>query len=200
MKFRALTVLFAVLLSPLLLRAAGERGETLYERRSARESYVDEETGVTLPPRIGRFQKTEVVKNFNPLIGTVVRYSDPDGNCADVYIYSLSGAGRVISAEEALDHFRTIRRAIVSLPRKSTQVSEVLPLEEKALNEPPNIRGRCASFRIKIAGDFRTSDLAVFPFGSKIIKLRISSSPYAPKDEDLSYFTKAVCAAFNAVK
>ena len=37
-------------------------------------------------------------------------------------------------------------------------------------------------------------------FGSKIVKLRISSSPYAPKDEDLSYFTKAVCTAFNAVR
>lgn len=200
MNVRTPLLCFALLL-PLLSGAAEEgREESLYERRPARESYVDGETGVTLPPRIGRFRKTEVVRNFNPLIGTVVRYSDPDGNCGDVYIYSLSGAERTLTQADARAHFRTIHRAIVNLPKKSSQVTEVLPLEEKDLNEPPNVFGRSALFRIRIAGDFRTSELTVFPFGSKIVKLRISSSPYAPKDEDLSYFTKAVCTAFNAVR
>ena len=115
-------------------------------------------------------------------------------------IYSLSGAERTLTQADARAHFRTIHRAIVNLPKKSSQVTEVLPLEEKDLNEPPNVFGRSALFRIRIAGDFRTSELTVFPFGSKIVKLRISSSPYAPKDEDLSYFTKAVCTAFNAVR
>lgn len=111
-----------------------------------------------------------------------------------------SGAERTLTQADARAHFRTIHRAIVNLPKKSSQVTEVLPLEEKDLNEPPNVFGRSALFRIRIAGDFRTSELTVFPFGSKIVKLRISSSPYAPKDEDLSYFTKAVCTAFNAVR
>ena len=73
MNVRTPLLCFALLL-PLLSGAAEEgREESLYERRPARESYVDGETGVTLPPRIGRFRKTEVVRNFNPLIGTVVR-------------------------------------------------------------------------------------------------------------------------------
>lgn len=193
-------VLFSVLLPFAASGAAAEPGEPLYERRPALENYVDADTGATLPAQIGRFKKTEVIKNFNPLIGTVVRYSDPDGDCADIYIYSLSGSGQTVLPDTARAHFETICRAIINLPKKSSQVSEVIPLGEKALEHPPKVLGQSASFRINIAGDFRNSELAVFPFGSKIVKLRISSSPYAPKDEDLGYFTKAVCAAFNAVK
>ena len=63
--------------------------DPVYERRPFLEDYVDADTGVRLPPRIGNYRKNEVVKNFNPMIGTVIRYADPQGNCADVYIYSL---------------------------------------------------------------------------------------------------------------
>lgn len=194
-------LLLAVLLPFPVPGTPAEQGGTLYERRPAQESYLDEETGVTLPARIGAFRKTEVVRNFNPLIGTVIRYADSDGCSADIYIYSLTGSGRTVSADSARVHFDSIRHAILRLPQKSKQVSEVIPQREAALNVPPNIAGHTAAFRINIAGDFRNSELAVFPFRDKIIKLRISTSPYAPKDGNpAGSFIKAVCSAFNAVK
>ena len=108
-------VLLSILLPLFAPGAPAEQNGALYERRPAQESYLDEETGVTLPARIGAFRKTEVVRNFNPLIGTVIRYADTDGCSADIYIYSLTGSGRIISAESARVHFDSIRHAILQL-------------------------------------------------------------------------------------
>ena len=77
-------LLLAVLLPFPVPGTPAEQGGTLSERRPAQESYLDEETGVILPARIGAFRKTEVVRNFNPLIGTVIRYADSDGCSADI--------------------------------------------------------------------------------------------------------------------
>ena len=40
------------------------------ERHSFREAYADPDTGISFPAEIGSYRKTEVVRNFNPLIGT----------------------------------------------------------------------------------------------------------------------------------
>ena len=190
----------------------------VFERRPFLEEYVDADTGVRLPPRIGNYRKNEVVKNFNPLIGTVIRYADPQGNCADIYIYSLDSTNQVVSEKAALTHFREIKQAIENLPkrlghdgygnacwRRSPKrlghVKEVQALGEEALRCPPKVAGRCATFRLNIIGELRISELAVFPFRQKIIKIRASTSPCSSKEEfHYADFLKTVCEAFNAVK
>ncbi len=173
----------------------------VFERRPFLEEYVDADTGVRLPPRIGNYRKNEVVKNFNPLIGTVIRYADPQGNCADIYIYSLDSANQVVSEKAALTHFREIKQAIENLPKRLGHVKEVQALGEEALRCPPKVAGRCATFRLNIIGELRISELAVFPFRQKIIKIRASTSPCSSKEEfHYADFLKTVCEAFNAVK
>ena len=175
--------------------------DPVYERRPFLEDYVDADTGVRLPPRIGNYRKNEVVKNFNPMIGTVIRYADPQGNCADVYIYSLDTSNLDVTQKAAEAHFKEIKQAIENLPQHLGHVKEVVSLGEEALKRPPKVQGRCASFRLSIVGDLRISELAVFPFKRKIIKIRASGSPYSSK-EDIQYaeFLETVCKAFNAVK
>ena len=173
----------------------------VFERRPFLEEYVDADTGVRLPPRIGNYRKNEVVKNFNPLIVTVIRYADPQGNCADIYIYSLDSTNQVVSEKAALTHFREIKQAIENLPKRLGHVKEVQALGEEALRCPPKVAGRCATFRLNIIGELRISELAVFPFRQKIIKIRASTSPCSSKEEfHYADFLKTVCEAFNAVK
>ena len=173
----------------------------VFERRPFLEEYVDADTGVRLPPRIGNYRKNEVVKNFNPLIGTVIRYADPQGNCADIYIYSLDSTNQVVPEKAALTHFREIKQAIENLPKRLGHVKEVQALGEEALRCPPKVAGRCATFRLNIIGELRISELAVFPFRQKIIKIRASTSPCSSKEEfHYADFLKTVCEAFNAVK
>jgi len=175
--------------------------EPVYERRPFKEEYVDADTGVKLPPRIGDYKKNEVVRNFNPLIGTVVRYADSQGNCADIYIYSLDSSNLDVSPQAALEHFKEIKHAIENLPKRHSHVKEVIPQGEEPLKHPPNVFGRTASFRLNIAGDLRNSELAVFPFKRKIVKIRVSSSPYSSKEDfHFADFLEVVCKAFNAVK
>ena len=190
-----------VICSAVWITAAFAAPDPVFERRPFLEDYVDADTGVRLPPRIGNYKKNEVVKNFNPMIGTVVRYADPQGNCADVYIYSLDTSNLDVSQKAADAHFKEIKQAIENLPKHLGHVKEVVPLGEEALKRPPKVEGRCASFRLSIVGDLRISELAVFPFKRKIIKIRASSSPYSSKEEFLfNDFLEAVCKAFNAVK
>ena len=175
--------------------------DPVYERRPFLEEYVDADTGVRLPPRIGNYKKNEVVKNFNPMIGTVIRYADSQGNCADVYIYSLDTSNLDVSQKAAEAHFKEIKQAVENLPKRLGHVKEVVPLGEEPLKRPPKVLGRSASFRLSIAGDLRISELAVFPFKRKIIKIRASSSPYSSKEEfHFNDFLESVCRAFNAVK
>jgi len=176
-------------------------GSTETERRPFPEDYIDADTGVRFPPAIGVYRKNEVVRNFNPLIGTVVRYADMDGNCADVYIYALESGGGKITDAAVRSHFSEIRKAIENLPKKSTHVSDVQTLGEEPLRYPPHVFGRTASFRMNIAGDLRNSELAVFPFGNRIVKIRISSSPYSSGENNrFSGFTDVIARLFNSVK
>ena len=57
--------------------------------RPAMEEFVDKDTRLVFPAQIDTFQKVRVRKNENPVFGTVVRYENESGACADVYIYSL---------------------------------------------------------------------------------------------------------------
>ena len=54
--------------------------------RPAMESFVDKDTLLVFPAQVDTFQKVRVRKNENPVFGTVVRYENEAGTCADVYI------------------------------------------------------------------------------------------------------------------
>ena len=54
--------------------------------RPAMEAFVDKDTMLVFPAQVDTFQKVRVRKNENPVFGTVVRYENEDGTCADVYI------------------------------------------------------------------------------------------------------------------
>ena len=54
--------------------------------RPAMEAFVDKDTMLVFPAQVDTFQKVRVRKNENPVFGTVVRYENEAGTCADVYI------------------------------------------------------------------------------------------------------------------
>ena len=54
--------------------------------RPAMEAFVDKDTLMVFPAQVDTFQKVRVRKNENPVFGTVVRYENETGSCADVYI------------------------------------------------------------------------------------------------------------------
>lgn len=185
-----LTLLFSVML------------EAEIRHRPFQEKYTDPDTGIRFPSEIGGYRKTEVVRNFNPFIGTVIRYADVDGGCADIYIYSLDSSGKAITGEQFMAHFRNLRKTIENLSKKSSHVTDVQTLGEENFRKPPHVFGRQVFFRMNIAGDLHNSDLAVFPFADKIVKIRISSSSYYSSGEKnrFSFFMESIAKLFNNAK
>lgn len=169
------------------------------ERRSFQEEYADPDTGVRFPAVIGEYRKNEVVRNFNPLIGTVIRYADADGGCADIYIYTLDSSGKKISEENFQAHFREIRKAVEDLPKKSSHVSDVQTLGDEVFKRAPGVSGRRVFYRLNIAGGLCNSELTVFPFAGRIVKIRISSSSYYSSGEvnRFSRFLENISNLFN---
>ena len=54
--------------------------------RPALEDFIDKDTKLGFPAIVDTVQKVRVRKNENPVFGTVVRYENEAGTCADVYI------------------------------------------------------------------------------------------------------------------
>ena len=172
------------------------------EHHPFREAYSDQDTGVRFPAEIGSYRKTEVVRNFNPLIGTVIRYVDSDGGCADIYIYSLDSSKAKISSENFRKHYAHLKKTIENLSKKTSHVSDIKTLDEVMYQKPPHISGRQVFYRMKIGGELHNSDLTVFPYEDKIVKIRISTPSYYSSGEKnhLSFFTEYVANLFNTVE
>ena len=186
----------------LTLSASAFSAAAKQEHHPFREEYADPDTGIRFPPEIGCYRKTEVVRNFNPLIGTVIRYADADGGCADIYIYSLDSSGKMISGENFLAHYRNLRKTIENLPKKTPHVSDVKTLGDVIFQKKPKVSGRQVFFRMNIGGTLHNSDLTVFPFADKIVKIRISSSSYYSTGETnrFAFFTENIAKLFNSAK
>ena len=105
--------------------------DSTVEHRSVTEPYVDPELKVSFPAKAGAFQKNEVSRSYNPMIGSKIRYSDHDGYCADVFLYTLPGKSNSIAPADLEVHYKTVKEAILKLNVQSPSINSVTLLEEK---------------------------------------------------------------------
>ena len=151
------------------------------EHRPVAEAYFDPELKLTFPANIREFRKLEVIRSLNPMIGTTVRYSDPAGNCADVYFYMHPESDKEISETQLNTHYQDVKEAIFSLPSKGISVKKVELIRESKIKlgshtDPKKcIIGYQALFWIITKENIaQNSTLILFPFRGRIIKLRMT--------------------------
>ena len=147
--------------------------------RPALEDFIDKDTKLVFPAIIDTFQKVRVRKNENPVFGTVVRYENESGTCADVYIYSLDTGAKEVRADEFEKHFRETDQGILKLAEQNSRIKAVSRLETPDRKTPGP--GREARYRIESLPDAMDSILYLALYRGKLVKLRVS---YAPDDKD----------------
>ena len=162
------------------------------EHRSVSESYLDPEINITFPADAGNFRKNEVSRSFNPMIGTKIRYSDPDGYCADVYIYTLPDAEKEISEAVMKAHSQEVKTAILDLSSKGLSLKKVSLISEKT-ESMNGLQVYSAEFQLTWAdGKHQVSFLKLFAYNGKVIKLRASCS-----GKSAEIFTSEIFRAFQ---
>ena len=147
--------------------------------RPALEDFIDKDTKLVFPAIVDTFQKVRVRKNENPVFGTVVRYENEAGTCADVYIYSLDTGAKEVRADEFEKHFQETDQGILKLAEQNSRIKTVTRLETPDRKTPGS--GREARYRIDSAPDPMDSILYLALYRGKLVKLRVS---YAPDDKD----------------
>ncbi len=164
------------------------------EHRPADESYIEPELKIVFPAKAGVFRKQEIIRSFNPMIGTTIRYSNLKGDCADVYLYTSPDGVKEISNEVLNTHFRELIAAILHLPEKGIAVKEVKLIEQKKLLDKKNHPFGCsAEFQIIWEdGSAQTSILQLAAYQKKIIKLRMTCSKVHAET-----FSKVIWKAFS---
>ena len=155
--------------------------------RPRSEPYIDDATGIEFPPELSGFIKTQVVKNVNPFYGTVVRYASHEGACADVYIYTL---GQPLNDDLLKTHFQGVLKVISNLPSTAKNTIKGISMKsqtEASLGARGSIKAQKAlfSFDTSKVGSF-DSELLVFAFRDRVIKLRISS-PIGLKEAEVPF-------------
>jgi len=146
--------------------------------RPAMEEFVDKDTMLVFPALVETFQKVRVRKNENPVFGTVVRYENEAGTCADVYIYSLDTGAKEVLPDVFEKHFVETDQDIMKMPTLNPKIKvEHIDLEGRK----PSPGGREAHYRIRNGSTQMDSILFLALYRGKLVKLRIS---YAPDDKD----------------
>ena len=147
------------------------------EHRPSSEAYTDPEIKIAFPAKAGNFHKKEVFRSFNPMIGTTIRYADPKGDCADIYIYSLPIDKKDFSQKIVQEHFEEVKKAILGLPSKGESLKSV-SLSGEQVKAKNGTQVYSAEFQMVWAdGIKQVSYLKIFFFHDKIIKLRITGEP-----------------------
>ena len=149
-------------------------------RRPAKEAFVDKDTLLVFPAQVDTFQKVRVRKNENPVFGTVVRYENELGSCADVYIYSLDTGAKQVRRDTFEKHCQETDRGILDLPAQNPKIT-VKHLDIPERKAPAG--GFEAHYRIMNGSTPMDSVLYLALFKGKLIKIRIS---YSPEDKDES--------------
>lgn len=164
------------------------------EHRSVSEAYVAPEINIAFPAAVGKFRKNEVSRSYNPMIGTKIRYSDADGFCADIFIYSLPIKETTVSAAELKKHYNTVKEAILGLPSRSASIKKVtMPGETKVFDKKLGSTVYTAAFQISWStGSDQISTMRMFSCKGQIIKLRMSCSR-----EDAELFADAILKLFQ---
>jgi len=144
--------------------------------RPALEDFIDKDTKLVFPAIIDTFQKVRVRKNENPVFGTVVRYENESGTCADVYIYSLDTGAKEVRRDEFEKHFRETDEGILKLAEQNVKIKAVSRIEKPARETTPG-DGREAYYRIESTAAPMDSVLYLALYRGKLVKLRVSYSP-----------------------
>ena len=166
--------------------------------RPAMEEFVDKDTRLVFPAQVDTFQKVRVRKNENPVFGTVVRYENELGSCADVYIYSLDTAAKPVPQEMFEKHCRETDQGILNLSEQNPKI-KVEHLDAADRKAPEG--GFEAFYRIQNGSTQMDSVLYLALYKGKLIKVRIS---YSPEDNEepvhAALFIDSVAAMLNKEK
>ena len=149
--------------------------------RPAMEAFVDKDTLLVFPAQVDTFQKVRVRKNENPVFGTVVRYENELGTCADVYIYSLDTGAKPVLRDMYEKHCRETEQDILKMPDQNPKITSVAHVETPGRKTSGN--GYEALFRIQYGTAQLDSILYLALYEGKLVKVRIS---YSPEDADES--------------
>ena len=163
--------------------------------RPAMEEFVDKDTRLVFPAQVDTFQKVRVRKNENPVFGTVVRYENELGSCADVYIYSLDTAAKPVPQELFEKHCKETDQGIMNLSKQNPRI-KVVHLDAAGRKAPEG--GFEAFYRIQNGSTQMDSVLYLALYKGKLIKVRIS---YSPEDTEepahAALFIDAVAVMLN---
>ena len=167
--------------------------------RPAMESFVDKDTGLEFPAIVDTFQKVRVRKNENPVFGTVVRYENEAGTCADVYIYSLDTGAKAVRQDMFEKHCRETDEGILKMSENNRNIKSVNHIEVPERKAPET--GFEAHYSIRNGTVQMDSILYLALYRGKLVKVRVT---YFPEDNDekrhACIFVDAVCAMLNRNK
>ena len=167
--------------------------------RPAMESFVDRDTLLVFPAQVDTFQKVRVRKNENPVFGTVVRYENEVGTCADVYIYSLDTGAKPVQRDAYESHCAETDQGILKMSAQNSKITSVVHVEAPGRKTPEG--GYEKHYRIQNGATQLDSVLYLALYHGKLIKVRIS---YSPEDTDelvqACRFIDAVAAMLNKEK
>jgi len=167
--------------------------------RPAMESFVDKDTLLVFPAQIDSFQKVRVRKNENPVFGTVVRYENEAGTCADVYIYSLDTGAKPVQQDMYEKHCEETDQGILNMSAQNPKITSVVHIDAPGRKPPEG--GYEMRYRIRNGATQMDSVLYLALYRGKLIKVRIS---YSPEDADEAVhaclFIDAVAAMLNREK
>ena len=108
------------------------------------------------------------------MIGTKIRYSDQDGYCADIYIYSLPDTGKGVPSAVLSAHYAEVKNAILALASKGLSLKNVSLTDDK-IESLKGLQVYSAEFQLTWAGGkVQHSYLKLFAYKGKIVKLRMS--------------------------
>ena len=167
--------------------------------RPAMEAFVDKDTLLVFPAQVDTFLKVRVRKNENPVFGTVVRYENEVGSCADVYIYSLDTGAKPVQQDMFEAHCRETDEGILKMPEQNPKIVSVTHVEVSGRKAPEG--GYESHYRILSGATPMDSVLYLALYHGKLVKVRIS---YSPDDSDEAahacLFVDAIAAMMNREK
>lgn len=176
-------LIFSAVIFSCVFCAAAEKSIKSLPRDA---TYKDGYTGVTFPAQVNEFRKTKVDINLNPVFGTAIRYADEFGSSADIYIYSLDTSETKVDMKLTERHFREVKSFITNMAMKKGPVSEIVVGSSYFLKNKDEVKGWRCTFEITMSEEKYRSELLMFPFKGKIIKLRVSSPMDMERSETTS--------------
>lgn len=194
--FSGKTRILMLIAALLCGRLSAQQNQPVYLPGNA--AFTEEHTGVVFPAVIGSFTKSEVRKNPNPVIGTLIRYAGNRGGCsADVFVYALSEKPRKISPEDLRKHYAEAQAQIRNLPEKSGQTETAEDSGESEWIHDGQLRALQGIWQLRLSGETYRSELLLFPQDGYMVKLRITAPAESPEAlRDMRQFSELLSGLF----